>query len=117
MRDNKKIIWIDYIRCIACLLVIVLHTSAPYLSQNISSYADGTNSVYYQFANYLDSISRICVPLFFMISGYFFFGEKKPSRKHFIKILSSLVFYSLFAFSLFEFLNTQKASIYHRWGF
>lgn len=49
------------------------------------------------FANILDVATRPAVPIFFMISGYFFLGDASPQRRHFIRILSALVFYSALA--------------------
>ena len=71
--NAQREIWLDFLRAIACILVVLLHTSAPYLYkiQTIPMRS-------WHVGNYVDSFTRISVPLFFMISGYLFFGEKRP---------------------------------------
>ena len=85
----KHIVFLDYLRAIACVMVITIHVSANYVV-----YGKG---VYWDIGNLFDGYSRVCVPLFFMISGYFFFNDKQPQTKHFLKIIYALLFYSLFA--------------------
>lgn len=87
---KNKIIWLEYIRFFACLSVIILHISGSYVTNTYYS-----NSYNWMFGNILDSFSRSCVPLFFMISGYLFFADKSPKRKHLIKVFSALTFYSI----------------------
>ena len=64
----NKILWLDYVRAIACCMVVLLHTAAEYVLKS-----EGVN---WNFANLVDSFTRVCVPLFFMISGYLFFRKK-----------------------------------------
>ena len=85
----KHIVFLDYLRAIACVMVITIHVSANYVV-----YGKG---VYWDIGNFFDGYSRVCVPLFFMISGYFFFNDKQPQTKHFLKVIYALLFYSLFA--------------------
>lgn len=89
MDEKQRCLWLDYIRSIATILVVLLHTAASYLYQmnqiNISSWLAG---------NYVDSFTRISVPLFFMISGFLFFRDKTPKLKNFIRIIAALFFYS-----------------------
>lgn len=72
MTKDGKIFWVDFVRVLATFLVILLHSAAPLLYQYSSiSKAD------WWVANIYDSISRICVPLFFMISGYLLLEKMK----------------------------------------
>ena len=86
---TKHIVFLDYLRVIACVMVITIHVSA--------SYVLNSRDLYWDIGNFFDGYSRVCVPLFFMISGYFFFNDKQPQIKHFLKIIYALLFYSLFA--------------------
>jgi surface polysaccharide O-acyltransferase-like enzyme len=43
-------------------------------------------------ANLLNSASRVSVPLFFMISGYLFFGERSAQPRHFLRIVLCVAF-------------------------
>lgn len=117
----SKIIWLDYVRALACCMVILLHTAAEYVLKS--------NNTDWLIANIVDSFTRVCVPLFFMISGYLFFSTKTVKIKNFIKILTALTFYSFIAFIatiLFHYIQPSspltfyffaKPSFYHLWYF
>lgn len=120
---QHKINWIDNLRGIACLMVIIIHTTTWYITN-----ADVVTPFSWDFANVLNSASRVSVPLFFMISGYLFFGERSAERRHFLRIGLCLLFYSAVAFiyiacftsisprlSLMNLL--QKPVFYHLWFF
>lgn len=104
MKDVNRIIWIDYARALACIFVVLLHVSAYY----ITSYNE-VSPFNWNVANLIDSLTRSCVPIFFMISGYFFFSNKKPSVKNILRVVLSLLFYSAIAFVLY--MVTKKASL------
>lgn len=73
----------DVLKCVAAFLVVAIHYG-PY---------------------WINPISRIAVPLFFMITGYYFvtFSAISKFRKHFRKILimtiSASLFYGFLSFS------------------
>ncbi len=85
--DNR----ISLLRILACFLVVTLHLSA---------------SMIYQFgggwwaANFFDSFSRVCVPLFFMISGATLLPKIEPVtdflRKRLVRIFPPLIAWSCF---------------------
>ena len=62
---QPKIYWIDNLRGIACLMVVMIHTTTWYVTN-----AHSVSPVTWDIANVLNSASRVSVPLFFMISGY-----------------------------------------------
>ncbi|WP_236330349.1 acyltransferase [Enterobacter quasihormaechei] len=120
---QSKINWIDNLRGIACLMVVMIHTTTWYVTN-----AHSISPVNWDIANILNSASRVSVPLFFMISGFLFFGERSAQPRHFIRIVSCLLFYS--AISLLyiilctsinaerSLLNVlQKPMLYHLWFF
>ncbi|RAY69523.1 acyltransferase [Enterobacter hormaechei] len=120
---QSKINWIDNLRGIACLMVVMIHTTTWYVTN-----AHSISPVNWDIANILNSASRVSVPLFFMISGFLFFGERSAQPRHFIRIVSCLLFYS--AISLLyiilctsinaerSLLNVlQKPVFYHLWFF
>lgn len=121
--DNKKIVWLDNLRGTACLMVILIHTTSWYVTHGL-----GIGSVNWAFANVLNSASRVAVPLFFMISGYLFFGPRSASGKHFRRIALCLLFYSLIGLlymATFTPINAERALLgalnkpvfYHLWFF
>lgn len=115
---TKHVVFLDYLRMMACVMVIVIHVSAAYVVE--------TGGLYWDVGNFFDGYARVSVPLFFMISGYFFFNDKKPKTKNFLKIICTLLFYSLFSlvvaeliqswFKIYVSKNWLKAPVYyHLW--
>ncbi|EBI9522393.1 acetyltransferase [Salmonella enterica] len=120
---QPKINWIDNLRGIACLMVVMIHTTTWYITN-----AHSVSPLNWDIANVLNSASRVSVPLFFMISGYLFFGERCAQPRHFLRIALCLIFYSVVALayiSLFTSINVelslknvlQKPVFYHLWFF
>ncbi|HAU4330633.1 acyltransferase [Citrobacter freundii] len=120
---QPKIFWIDNLRGIACLMVVMIHTTTWYITN-----AQIVSPVNWDLANVLNSASRVSVPLFFMISGYLFFGERSAQPRHFVRIALCILFYSSVALAyilLFTSINArlslinllQKPVFYHLWFF
>ncbi|WFX95385.1 acyltransferase [Citrobacter braakii] len=120
---QPKIFWIDNLRGIACLMVVMIHTTTWYITN-----AQSVSPLNWDLANVLNSASRVSVPLFFMISGYLFFGERSAKPRHFMRIALCILFYSSVALAyilLFTSINAelslknllQKPVFYHLWFF
>lgn len=120
---SQKIYWIDNLRAVACLMVIVIHTTTWYLAGPMA-----IKGHWWDIANLLNSTSRICVPLFFMISGYLFFGERSAQPRHLWRLVGCLLFYSAVALVYISLLTPisegrsilkmlQKPVFYHLWFF
>lgn len=120
---KEKIVWVDNLRAVACLMVIMIHTTTWYVTRGT---AVGEHS--WDLSNLLNSASRVCVPIFFMISGYLFFGERSAGRRHFLRIFLCLLFYSAVALAYINWLTPinaglslryllQKPVFYHLWFF
>ncbi|MGT9003905.1 acyltransferase [Escherichia coli] len=119
---QPKIYWIDNLRGIACLMVVMIHTTTWYVIN-----AHSVSPITWDIANVLNSASRVSVPLFFMISGYLFLANAAPSRV--ISCVSAYAcFYSAIALlyiALFTSINVelalknllQKPVFYHLWFF
>jgi surface polysaccharide O-acyltransferase-like enzyme len=90
--DNRNYS-IDTLRSIAGILVVILHISAYYVNTGMTENNFGLN---FQIANILDSFSRICVPLFVMISGRFLLEKKDEAGKFYRKRLGIILIPMLF---------------------
>ncbi|WP_092796056.1 MULTISPECIES: acyltransferase [unclassified Janthinobacterium] len=88
MKMDRRNSWV---RVIACFMVVLLHVS----SQNFSSFGDK-----WWAANFFDSFSRACVPLFLMISGEALLKKDEALsvffKKRCVRILPPLIFWSCF---------------------
>ena len=104
-------------------MVVMIHTTSGYITD-----AQSISLLNWDIANVLNSASRVSVPLFFMISGYLFFGERSAQPRNFLRIALCLLFYSTVALlyiTLFTSMNVelslrnllQKPVFYHLWFF
>ena len=59
---KNRIYYLDILRVIACLFVILIHSSAQYVIENVGSLNFWTGNI-------IDGLSRVAVPIFVMISG------------------------------------------------
>ncbi|MCL2893611.1 acyltransferase [Brenneria tiliae] len=120
---TDKIGWIDNLRAVACMMVVLIHSTTYYITAG-----GAPGDVHWDVANILNSASRVCVPLFFMISGYLFFGERSARRKHFTRVGLCILFYSAIALIYIAALTPinplnavrqvlQKPIFYHLWFF
>lgn len=120
---QAKISWIENLRGIACLMVVMIHTTTWYIT-----HPHDVSPLSWDLANVLNSASRVSVPLFFMISGYLFFGPRSAQPRHFLRIALCLLFYSAIALlfiASFTHISVeaslkhllQKPVFYHLWFF
>lgn len=97
---KEKTAWIDNLRAVVCLMVIMIHTTIWYVIRGTTIGLSG-----WEVSNVLNSASRVCVPIFFMISGYLFFGERSAKGCHFLRIMLCLLFYSAVALAYIHWLD------------
>ncbi|WP_085617701.1 MULTISPECIES: acyltransferase [unclassified Pseudomonas] len=90
----QNLIWIHYLRTIAMLMVITLHSAAPLLYK----FDNSVNSSWMT-GNLYDSFVRPCVPIFFMISGCLLLNKNETItsfiKKRLNKIITPLVAWSV----------------------
>lgn len=128
----KRNYTIDTLRTIAILLVVLLHVSAEYVNYGMEN---STYDVSFWIGNIVDSFSRICVPIFVLISGMFLIGRNENFiqfyKKRASRILIPLVIWSIIyliysailsyvANNTFDIITLIKATIlgkpfYHMW--
>ena len=126
-----RIYYMDYLRTIAIIGVLAIHAAAPYatLYQKIDFSMWEASIIY-------NSLSRWCVPIFFMISGALLLGKKEEPLKDFFskranKILIPFLFWSVVyylwrvfviykstpSFTEFQQLFLNSNVYYHLWYF
>lgn len=92
MKD-KRIYYLDFIRIIAIIAVIVIHVTAQ------NWYNIALNSTTWTIFNIYNSIVRWAVPILVMISGALFLDKqidlKKIYQKNIARIIISFIFWSL----------------------
>lgn len=95
-----RIFWLDVIRVISIFLVIVIHTSAYIVIDwgNVST-------TRWMIANIYDSVSRVSVPLFIMISGSLILDKHDDLINFFIKRLSRIILPWIFWGTILLFFN------------
>ncbi len=102
---QPKINWIDNLRGIACLMVVMIHTTTWYITN-----AHSVSPLNWDIANVLNSASRVSVPLFFMISGYLFLASAARNRGISYVSPSALSFTALSPWLTFHFLLRSTLS-------
>lgn len=91
--NEKRIYYLDMLRTLACLCVIMVHVSEFFI---VNSYSKLNIII----SGSLDAISRFCVPVFFMISGALLLDESKKieSKKithRIIRIIFIFIFWTI----------------------
>ena len=77
----ERVIWLDWMRVAACLMVIVVHATEPfYLGGDGSLILTRTDAFW---ASFFDSLVRACVPLFIIASSYLQFPLHYSSEEFF----------------------------------
>lgn len=88
--DKNLSVGLNLIRITACFFVVLLHSSAMGLNKSNDSWP---------YLNIIDSMTRVSVPLFIMLSGALLFREKPDTFNKIIKrvliLLSCLIFWSV----------------------
>jgi surface polysaccharide O-acyltransferase-like enzyme len=123
---SQRIYYLDSLKVLAIFAVVLIHTASTPL------YTTTPDDTLFVYANFLDSLSRFCVPLFFMASGAAILGRDYGIvdfyRKRLTKIIPVLVFWALvyLAFRVFvkgEHIGVLQAAMmffgghvyYHLW--
>jgi surface polysaccharide O-acyltransferase-like enzyme len=97
--QQGKVIYIDCLRIFAAYAVILLHAAAPLLLHMKQG-----NTIQFMEGNLIDSATRWCVPIFFMISGALLLNSKRDFnllfflKKRFSKVLIPFIAFSVIYF-------------------
>ncbi len=107
MIKNNRIIYIDTLRVIAAIAVIVTHVSTIQID------SIPYNSTNWHIHNIFGALSRWCVPIFVMISGALFLNNTKTLniirlyKKNVLRIIVSLFVWS-FIYAVFQYFTIEK---------
>ena len=111
--NNERVLYLDLLRIFSVFCMIVLHT----ITLGFRSYHP--ESIDWQIYNVFNSLVRVCVPLFVMISGALFLKPhkeiplKRLFSKYILRIVTAFLFWSaLYAvYSAYYFVGTPAESI------
>ena len=93
--NKKREIYSDILKIISIFLVVLIHVIATYRDKYFY-----TNVKYYTFLTFVDSFTRIAVPMFFMITGTFMLSKKTEKYSDFFKKRISKIFIPFFLISI-----------------
>ncbi len=96
-QPRVRVINADVLRCLAIFMVVVLHAAGSMAFK----YMRIDHGAWWA-SNLLDSLTRPCVPLFFMVSGYFLLDPSKQEalgtffRKRVVKVVVPFLGWAIF---------------------
>ena len=96
---NRKIN-IEFIRVFAIIFTIVIHVSNVYIYS-----FDKIDNFNYFISVFFNSMARVCVPLFFMVSGIFLIKEDYDKKKYFARIKKFIIILVVWSIIYFLFNN------------
>ena len=111
---TKRIKYCDVLKALAIILVILIHVLGVYRDVFINS-----NKVYYFFLSLLDSIDRIAVPSFFMVTGILMLNKKPEKnystylKKRMPKLIITFTIFSLIYYIYETYKANQTLSVFN----
>lgn len=95
---KERIVWIDWMRVMACFMVMIVHSTEPFYLGGEGSLIQNQGDAFW--AAFFDSFVRCCVPLFVIASSYLLFPLKQSTgafvRRRAARILIPFAIWSLF---------------------
>lgn len=79
------VVWVDYLRIIACLGMVLAHSCDPFVGQFYGNMAEFTTGTW------IGSFMRSCVPLFVMVSGVLLLPVKQPMGQFYARRMSRVL--------------------------
>jgi surface polysaccharide O-acyltransferase-like enzyme len=115
IQAQKHILYLDVLRILAAFLVVTIHVSSFYW------YGTSHLSINWIIMNYADSLSRVGVPLFIILSGSLFLSRKKIDWNKFytincFRIMLIYIFWQFFyIFDTYGFHVPEEPSPWFLW--
>lgn len=98
MENGKRIVWVDWLKVIACFMVMVVHSTEPFYLGGDGALIESESNAYW--AAFFDSFVRSCVPLFVIASSFLLFplhcSTGEFFKKRFTRLLLPFIIWSLF---------------------
>ncbi|MEG1037679.1 MAG: acyltransferase [Mucinivorans sp.] len=85
MEHRENLAWVDWLRIIACFLVVMAHCVDPFVAQFDNNYSDFLTGAFW------GSFVRPCVPLFVMVTGVLLLPVNMPLGQFYKKRLSRVL--------------------------
>lgn len=96
-RTENRVVWVDWMRVAACLMVIIVHATEPFYLGGEGALILTEGDAYW--ASFFDSFVRACVPLFVVASSYLQFPLHYPAgeffRRRTLRIIIPFLLWSL----------------------
>ena len=98
---TKRIVFLDYLRVIACFMVMAIHSCEPYYlamegDRVVTKIASCGDAIC---ITLVECLCRVCVPLFVMVSSYLLFPVTKPTgeflRRRIGRVMVPFAFWSI----------------------
>ncbi len=93
--NRKRIYYLDILRVIACMAVVMIHASSGYVTKDFGGFNFWVGNVF-------DSFARIGVPLFVMISGSIMLDKDYSYNNKLIKHIVKLIIFFIFWSALYD---------------
>lgn len=97
MMDKTREVWVDWMRVIACFMVMVVHCVEPFYIGNEGALILSVTDAWW--VAFFNSVVRMCVPLFIIASSYLQFplhySTRDFFRKRFIRVCIPFAVWSL----------------------
>ena len=102
LKTENRVVWVDWLRVMACFMVIVVHATEPFYLGGEGSQILTEIDAYW--ASFFDSFVRACVPLFIVASSYLQFPLHYSSgeffRRRAVRVLIPFILWSaVYAFA------------------
>ena len=97
LKTENRVVWVDWMRVVACFMVIVVHSTEPFYLGGDGSQILTEADAYW--SSFFDSLVRACVPLFIVASSYLQFPLHYSSgeffRRRAVRVLVPFVLWSV----------------------
>ena len=94
---DRRIVFLDYLRVVACFMVILVHCIEPFYLNSDGTYIASHNDALW--VTFVNSLLRIAVPLFMMASSYLLMPISTDTttfyRRRFQRVAIPIIVWSL----------------------